>query len=287
MNPPIAAVPAFAATDSLPLSLKQLGLIAGEGQFPFLLARAARQQGIACTAIGIRGVTSPDLANEVETMRWVEFGQFNRLIELLHEAGISKAVMAGRIKHNSIFQLSKIDLRGIKILARTPTKKADALLGAVTDELARENIEVLDSTLLIRECMPASGLLTPTFPPTREILRDIEFGRPLAQQLAGLDIGQTLIVKHQSVVAVEAMEGTDKTIQRAGEEAGPGCVVIKVSKPRQDKRFDMPVIGLTTIRKLVQAQCAAIAFPGGQALFFDQPTACALATENGITIQAW
>lgn len=267
--------------------LHHLGLIAGEGQFPFLLAKAARERKISVTAIGINGITSPDLTREVDAMHWVEFGQFNKLIEICHNEGIHQAMMAGRIKHNSIFQLSKIDRRGIKLLAKAASKKADALLGAITDELARENIQILDSTLLMRECMPPAGLLTPTAPPSQAVLDDIHFGRPIATSIAGLDVGQTVIVKQKTVVAVEAMEGTNETITRAGAVAGEGCVVIKVSKPRQDKRFDVPVVGLTTIRKMAQAQCTALAFPGGEALFFEREEACALAAAHGITIYAW
>lgn len=267
--------------------LTHLGLIAGEGQFPFLLARAARDRKISVTAIGIHGITSLDLEREVDTMLWVEFGQFNRMIELAHEAGIHKAMMAGRIKHTSIFQLSKIDSRGIKLLAKSASKKADALLGAVTEELAKEDIEILDSTMLLRECMPPPGLLTPSAAPSQAVLDDIHFGRPIASAIAGLDVGQTLVVKHKSVVAVEAMEGTDETIVRAGSIAGEGCVVIKVSKPRQDKRFDVPVVGQTTVRKLAQIRAAALAFPGGEALFFEREAACALAADYGITLLAW
>jgi DUF1009 family protein len=279
----------FATVDdrSVLAGMSHLGLIAGEGQFPFLLARAAREHKIAVTAIGIRGVTPPDLSSEVDAMHWVEFGQFNRVIEICHATGIAKAIMAGRIKHNSIFQLTKIDKRGLKLLTRATSRKADALLGAITDELARENIQILDSTLFLHDCMPPAGLYTPSVPPGREVREDVEFARPLANAIAGLDVGQTVVVKQKTIVAVEAMEGTDATILRAGQIGGEGCVVVKVSKPRQDKRFDVPVIGLTTIQKMIQARCAALAFPGGQALFFDHEEACRLATEHGICLYAW
>lgn len=272
---------------SVEIDLSPIGIIAGEGNFPRLLARAAREHNIHVSAIGIRGITSSDLADEVDQMHWVDFGKFNRIIEVCHEAGIRKAVMAGRIKHSCIFHLSKIDRRGIKLLARTANRKADTILKAVTDEFGREGIEVMDSTLLLREWMPPSGLLTPQAPPDRHIMEDIEFGRPIADRVAGLDIGQTVVVKEGTVVAVEAMEGTDKVILRAGEQAGAGCVVIKVAKPRQDRRFDVPVIGLTTVKKMIQARCSAMAFPGGQVLFFEQDDACALAASRGISLYAW
>lgn len=267
--------------------LDHVGLIAGEGKFPFLLAMAARDRKIAVSAIGVKGITSPALAESVDAMYWVQFGQFNRMIETLHEAGVTKCFLAGRIKHQSIFQLSKLDRRGISLLARTGCRKADSILGAVTDEFARENIEVLESTILMQECMPAPGLLTPQCPPSKEVSEDIEFGRPIAQSLAGLDVGQTIVVKQKSIVAVEAMEGTDQTILRAGEFAGEGCVVIKIDKPMQDRRFDVPVVGLTTVKKLIQTRCSALAIPGDSALFFDREEACALAASRGITLLAW
>ncbi|HOE97246.1 MAG TPA: UDP-2,3-diacylglucosamine diphosphatase LpxI [Candidatus Sumerlaeota bacterium] len=275
------------ATPLDPLTLRHIGLIAGEGRFPILLAQAARDRGISVTAVGINGITSPELADYVDTMRWVEFGQFNRLIQICHEHNIRQAIMAGRVKHRSIFQISKMDGRGMKLLARSVSRKADDLLGAVTREFAIENIEMLDSTLLLRQCMPPSGLLTPNCPPTQEILDDIEFGKPLANAIAGHDIGQTIVVKQGAVIAVEAMEGTNQTILRAGEIAGEGCVVVKVAKPRQDRRFDVPVLGLTTVKKLIQARGRAIAFPGSQALFFEVEEAVALAESRGITLLAW
>jgi DUF1009 family protein len=270
-----------------PAGLNHIGLIAGEGDFPHMLARAARSRMIHVTAIGIRGITSPELAEEVDAMHWVEFGQFGKVIEYCHESQVMKAVMAGRIRHNSIFQLRKLDMRGVKLLARTPRKTANALLGAITEEFARENIEIIDSTIFLRECMPAPGLLTPRCQPDENVLADIEFARPIADQLAEMDIGQTLVVRDGTIVAVEAMEGTNLTIIRAGEVAGDGCTVIKTCKPSQDSRFDVPVLGLTTIKKLIQSRCQAIAFPGNEVLFFELEDSIELAQSRGITIYAW
>jgi DUF1009 family protein len=264
-----------------------IGMIAGEGDFPFMVARAARDRGIQVTAIGINGITDPKLADEVDAMHWVEFGKMNRLIETCHRSGFTRAVMVGRIHHNNIFKLAKMDWRGIKMLAKAPTRRANDLLGAVMAELAHENIELLDSTLLLRECMPGAGVLTPDCLPSEQVMDDIEFGRPLARAIAGLDVGQTVVVKHRAIVAVEAMEGTDQTILRAGEIAGPGCVVIKIDKPRQDRRFDVPVVGLATVQNMIRAECAALAFPGGQTLFFEQEASCRLAADRGIAIYAW
>jgi len=277
----------LALSSNLPITdlsqIDRLGLIAGEGAFPLLIARAARDFAVPVTAFGLRGVTPPELESEVNNMHWLEMGQFDRLIRLFHEDGISKTIMAGRIKHTSIFQLVKIDRRGLKLMARMLNKKANSVLGVFTSELESENIQVLDSTLFLKNCMPPKGLLTRRRP-SKEIERDIQFGFDLAKQIAGLDVGQTVVVKGQTVVAVEAMEGTDATIERAGEIAGKGIVVVKVSKPQQDRRFDVPVLGLTTIKKLARARGAALAFSGDETLFFDQREAIALAEENKITI---
>lgn len=282
--PPTAPAPVPAPPH---LDITHLGLLAGEGQFPLLIARAARDRGISVTAIGVRDITSPELEAEVDVMRWIKFGQFGKVIDLCQAAGVQQAMMVGRIKHQSIFQLRHIDLRTLRMLRRAPSKKADALLATVIDELSRAGIEIIDSTLLLRDCMPGPGVLTTACPPDDDLLRDIEFGRPLADAVAGLDIGQTIVVKDLSVVAVEAMEGTDATITRAGEVAGPGCVVLKVAKPRQDKRFDVPVMGLTTIRKLIAARCRAIALPPHSVLFFEQAEAIALAEQHALTIVVW
>lgn len=252
-----------------------------------LLARAARSRGVSVTAVGVRGVTNPELASEVDHIHWIEFGQINRLIKACHESNVERVMLAGRIQHNSLFQLSHMDMRGVKLVARTKPRTADALLGSFTEELARENIEVMDSTMFLHECMPPSGLLTPGCPLDEEQQADLEFGRPLARSIAGHDIGQTIVVKQQTIVAVEAMEGTNLCILRAGEIGGPGCMVIKIQKPRQDRRFDVPVVGLTTIRKMVQAGATALCIPGEQVLFFDQKEACELAAEHGISIHAW
>lgn len=265
-------------------AIEHLGLLAGEGDFPMLVAKAARSRGVRVTAFGLHDITSPELASQVDSMNWVEIGRFEDLFRGLHEHGVNKIIMAGRVKHTSIFQLFKLDKRGLKIVASLPNWKADTILGRITREFEAEGIEVLDSTLFLRDCMAASSLLTPACRPSEGTLRDIDFAIEHARGIAALDIGQSIAVKQLSVVAVEAMEGTDAMIERAGEIAGPGVVVAKVGKPKQDARFDVPIVGLTTIKKLVAAQAAALAFPGGEVLFFDQPEAIALAEKNNLTI---
>lgn len=268
------------------LAIGRLGLLAGEGAFPLMVARAARSHEVSVVAVGVEGLTIPDLEAEVDVMHWVRFGQFDSMIRVLQGEGITKLILAGRIKHNSIFQWTRIDARGRRLMARVATRKADSLLAAVTQEFANENIEVLDSTLFLRGCMPGAGLLTPKAPPDARVRQDIEFGLKDAREIARLDIGQTIVVKNKSVVAVEAMEGTDRTIARAAELAGEGIVVVKVNKPNQDRRFDVPVVGSTTINGLIAARAAALAFPADEILFFDRAESCARAENHGVTVIA-
>lgn len=277
---------ALESTSESATSRSDLGLIAGGGEYPILIARAARSSGVPVRAIGFPGITSPELEGEVDSMHWIKFGQVESVFRTLKSEEISRAIMAGRVHHNNIFKNSRMDLRGLKLIGRLVNKKADTILGEVVAEFAREHIEIIDSTLFLRDCMPSAGLMTPNVPASDEVMADIEFGIEHARQIAGLDIGQTIVVKSGSVVAVEAMEGTDLTIQRAGQVAGTGVVVCKVAKPQQDKRFDVPVIGLTTIRHLVAAKAAALAFPGGEVLFFNQKEAITLAEQNGLCILA-
>lgn len=268
------------------LDIDNLGIIAGEGDFPLLVARAARSRSIPVTVIGVIGLSSPELESVATTMHWIKFGKLDQAIRLLQSNGARKLIMVGRVSHNLIYKVSSIDMRGLKLIARMTNKKADTILGLVVDEFARENIEVLDSTLFLKDCMPPSGLLTPNVPPSPELMKDFHFGISHAKNLAGLDIGQSIVVKEKCVVAVEAMEGTDQTIERGGKVAGPGTVLCKVAKPKQDKRFDVPVLGLTTVQKLVEARAAGLAFPGGEILFFDREEAIALAESEGLCIFA-
>jgi UDP-2,3-diacylglucosamine hydrolase len=261
-------------------------MMAGDGRFPFLVAQAARQNSIPVTAFAIEGVTPPELSNFVDRMHWFKLGQFSRFIDQLHAEDIRHVVMVGRVAHNNLWRYRGFDLRTLRILKNLANRKADSILGAVVDELAREKITVIDSSLLLTECLPIKGLLTPRRPLTARERADVEFGFPIARQIAGLDVGQTIVVKDLAVVAVEGLEGTDETIRRAGRIADGDIVVIKVSKPRQDKRFDIPVIGPDTIRSIREAGGGALAIMAGEALFFDQDEAIALAHESSIAIEA-
>jgi len=263
-----------------------LGLLAGEGQFPILMARAAKSRGLRVSAVGLKGLTSEDLERHVSSISWVDFGEFDNVIEALKGAGVEQAIMAGRVDHSSIFQISRLDARGMRLVAKLVNKKADSVLGVVADELACENIELLDTTALLKNFMPEPGLLTPDVVPSNVMLEGIQYGIEHAKYIAAKDIGQSVVVKEGVVVGLEGLEGTDRLIDRSADLAGEGVILAKVAKPSQDLRFDVPVIGLTTIRHLVAAKAAALGFPGGEVLFFDQEEAIALAQENSLCIYA-
>ena len=283
---PAAVDPSSGGTASTLKQIPRLGLIALAGRFPLLLGQAAAGAGIPVIAFGVKGITPPELADKVDEMHWMKLGQLSRMIDRLHQEGIRHVVMAGRIDHRSIWRYRGFDGRSLRLLGRLVNRKADTILGAVVEELAREDIEVIDSSLLIRNCMPAAGLLTPKRKLTSREERDVDFGFPIARQIAGMDIGQTVVVKDLAVVAVESLEGTDETILRAGRIAGGDIVVVKVAKPRQDSRFDIPVIGPTTVLALHEAGGGALAIMANETLFFDQEEAIDLAHRHGIAIAA-
>jgi DUF1009 family protein len=263
---------------------QKIGIIAGQGDFPILIARAAESSGTRVTALCINGFASDELPAITTNSHWLELGQLSKAIEILKAEDVKHVIMAGRIPHSSIFQYRYFDWRAMKLMAKAAGKRADELLSTVCDEFAREGISVEDSSMFLQNLMPKPGLITKGRPITDSELEDIDFGVPIAKSIAGHDIGQTVVVKDQMVVAVEGMEGTDKCIRRAGELAGPGCVVIKVSKPRQDLRFDIPIIGPGTVNSMKRAGAAALAFSSGRSLIFHREQVTAEAEDAGIGI---
>jgi DUF1009 family protein len=265
---------------------EKIGLIAGRGAFPIDFAQAARQNGHHVTALAVKGFASPQLAEHVDAIHWLDIGQVDTLIRLCHEDNIGHLAFAGKIDHVTVFNLGQVEARAFQILTRLKDRKAESIARAVIDELESENIEVLDSSLFLKSNLPAEGLLTPDRPLRVNEQKDIEFAWPLAREIARLDIGQALIVKEGVVVAVEGVEGTDEAIRRAGQLAGPGTVVVKVSRPTQDFRFDLPVIGLQTVATMAEAGASALAVCAGETLLFDREKALALATESDIALVA-
>jgi DUF1009 family protein len=260
-----------------------LGVIAGNGRFPFLVAQAARRRGRRVIAVAINEEASADLAGEVDEIHWIGLGQLGRAIDALRAAGVREAVMAGQVKHHRIFSGIVPDLKMMGVLARLAVKSTDSLIGAVADALGRDGITLLPSTELLSDHMAQPGANTRRRP-SRDQERDIEYGEQVARALTALDVGQTVVVKDRAAVALEAMEGTDDVIRRAGRIAGPGCTVVKLAKPRQDMRFDVPVAGAGTIDAMSEAGAAVLAVEAGKTLLIDRLDFLARADEAGIAV---
>lgn len=266
----------------------RLGLIAGNGTFPFLVLDAARRLGHAVTIIAVDNEASPDLATAAAREPRAEFhrvplGHLGRAIELMRASGVTRAVMAGQVKHTSIFSGAVPDRLLLSVLLKLRSKNTDAIISAVADVLRDHGIELVDSTSYLTPLLAREGVLTSRQPADEE-REDFAFGYRMADAIAGLDIGQTIAVKSAAVVAVEAMEGTDAVIRRAGRLAGPGVSVVKVAKPGQDMRFDVPVVGLATIAAMAEAGAAVLSVDAGRALMLDGEAIVTAADQAGISI---
>lgn len=274
------------APTEIPKDAAGWGLIAGNGQFPFLVLEAARSQGIEMAVIALREETSPELERIAKRFHWVSLGELSKAIELLHREGVKKAVMAGQVKHSKIFSSIRPDWKLAKLLFSLPRKNTDSLIGAVAKVLEAEGIELVDSTVFLQPLVPLPGILTRRAPDPREAA-DISYGLNCARQIAALDIGQTVVISDRACVAVEAMEGTDETIERAARlTVGKPLVVVKVSKPGQDMRFDVPVIGLSTVEVMVRSKVTALAIDARRTLLFDRSRLIDLAEAANIAIQS-
>jgi DUF1009 family protein len=247
------------------------GLIAGNGRFPFMVLEGARGEGVEMAVAAIREETDPAVVDVAPRVEWVGVGQLGKLIDFFKREGVTHVVMAGQVKHTQIFKLSALpDLRMVKMLARLSIKNTDSLIGAVAAELAGEGITLVDSTLFLKPFLADPGVLTKRAP-TKDETADMTYGLEVAREIARLDLGQTIVVKERAVVAVEAMEGTDATIRRAGELARrPPLTVVKVAKPNQDMRFDVPVVGPATIRAMVDAKASALSITARKTILIDK-----------------
>ena len=266
----------------------KLGLIAGNGRFPFLVLDAARAQGHDVTIVAAREETFPELNDAAQRhgapIHWISLGQLGKCISVMKDAGVTHAVMAGQVKHTKIFAGGIIpDLTFLSVLKQLTAKNTDGLIGAVANVLHERGIELIDSTSLLTPLLAGAGVLTKRAPGDEE-QKDFEFGYRMADAIAALDIGQTIAVKHLAVVAVEAMEGTDEVIGRAGHLAGPGVRIIKVAKPKQDMRFDVPVVGVATIAAMRVAGASALSVDAGKTLMIDGQAIIAAADDAGISI---
>lgn len=261
-------------------------MIAGNGRFPFLVLEGARSQGIEMAVIALKEEASSELEKTAKRLHWVSLGELSKAITLMHQEGVSRAVMAGQVKHNRIFSAIRPDWKLAKLLLALPRKNTDALIGAVAKVFEEEGIQLVDSTLFLKPLLPQAGVLTQRAPDAREAA-DIEYGLKVARHIAAMDIGQTVVVSDGACVAVEAMEGTDEVIRRATRYAeGKPLVVVKVSKPKQDMRFDVPVIGVPTVEAMKRAGTTALCIDAERTLLFDRAKVMELADAAGIAIQA-
>jgi DUF1009 family protein len=265
----------------------KIGLIAGNGRFPFLVLDAARSLGHAVTIIAIKEEASKDLeeaaARSRSALHWVSIGQLGTFLKILKDEQITQAVMAGQVKHVKIFGGFVPDLTAMSLFAKLATKNTDSLIGAVADLMRERGVELVNSAKFLEPLLAGEGQLS-TRGPSETEQKDLQFGYRMADTVAGLDIGQTIAVKHQAVVAVEAMEGTDETIARAGHLAGEGVTIIKVAKPNQDMRFDVPIVGLATIQAMRIAGAKVLSVDAGKTLIFDKDAFFASANEAGIAV---
>jgi DUF1009 family protein len=263
------------------------GLIAGNGRFPFLVLEGAQSQGIDMAVIALKEEASPEIEKIAKRVHWVSLGELSKTIDLMHQEGVTQAVMAGQVKHNKIFSAIRPDWKLAKLLFSLPRKNTDSLIGAVARVLEEEGIRLVDSTLFLKPLVPNAGVLTRRAPTEHEA-EDMAYGLGVARQVASMDIGQTVVIADRACVAVEAMEGTDETIARAARiTGGKPLVVVKVSKPGQDMRFDVPVVGLPTVEQMGSAGATALAVDAGRTLLFDRAKLIELANEKGIAIEAF
>lgn len=263
----------------------KIGLIAGNGKFPFLVLEGARRAGASVAVAAIREETDPAIESLADRLTWVGIGQLGKMLRFFKAEGVDKAIMAGQVKHVQIFSRAIPDVRMLKMLLRLPRRNTDALIGAVANELASEGIELIDSTFFLKDQLPQPGLLTKRAPDERE-RGDVEYGLEIARGIAGMDLGQTIVVRDRACVAIEAMEGTDAVIRRAGELVRGRLTVVKIAKPDQDMRFDVPVVGVPTIESMKEAGATCISVSAGKTLMFDRADMIALANKYKMAILA-
>ncbi|MEP6849617.1 MAG: UDP-2,3-diacylglucosamine diphosphatase LpxI [Acidobacteriota bacterium] len=259
------------------------GLIAGNGQFPFLVIEGARKSGESLAVVAIKEETDKRIDEVADTVVWVGIGQLGKMISFFKKHDVTKAIMAGQVKHVQIFSGSLPDMRMVKMLWNLPRRNTDALIGGVADEMAKEGIELIDSTYFIQDQLAGEGVLTKRKPDETE-LGNIEYGLHIAHEMGRLDLGQTIVVRAKACVAIEAMEGTDATIHRAGELAKGKLTVVKIAKPNQDMRFDVPVVGVPTIETMAAAGATCLSVSAGKTLVFGRQEMLKLADKHKIAI---
>ena len=262
--------------------MNKIGLIAGNGTFPMEFAKAAKLKNLEVVAVAHEGETSPELAQLVDAIFWIKVGQLGKMIDIFKKQGVRDVLMAGGIKKTRMFG-GIPDLRGAAFLARMLYNKDDSLLRGVAAELESEGITVRESTLYLESILAPAGVLTRR-KPSKDEWKDLEFGWQMAKEIGKLDIGQTVLVKDRAVLAVEAIEGTDEAIRRGGRLCGKGAVVIKVCKPNQDLRFDLPAVGIETIKTMKEVKASCLGVEAGKTIILDRESVLKEADKAGIAI---
>jgi DUF1009 family protein len=264
--------------------MKTLGIIAGNGKFPLLALKEARREGYRVAVCAIEKEADPGLGKIADICTWVKVGELKKLVKFFRAEGVHEAIMAGKIEKIRLFQENvKPDLEMFKVVMKTRDFKDDSLLSGIANYLHGEGIDLLDSTTFMKESLPRAGVLGKR-KPSKEISEDLEFGFRMAKASAGLDLGQTVVVKKKAVLAVEAIEGTDAAILRGGDLGDGKVTVVKVAKPRQDMRFDVPAVGLRTLRALVAARAQAFGFEAGKTIFLDREEFIEKSDKAGIVL---
>lgn len=263
--------------------IDNIGIIAGGGQFPMIVADAARRQGLHVTAVAFEGEADQELENKVDEIVWIKLGQLGKLIKSFKKRDVSKALMAGTINKGRMFGDFKPDIKGLAFLSKFAIFHDDNILRALANELHEEGIEIVSSTIYLPDLLATEGCLTKR-KPGKDEKKDIEIGWKVAKELGRLDIGQCAVVRDRTILALEAIDGTNATILRGGKIAGEKAVVVKVSKPDQDMRFDVPSVGLETIKVMVEVRAGLLAVETGKTLVFDRDEMIFLANEHDISI---
>jgi len=265
--------------------MQKIGLIAGNGDFPLEFAKAAKRKGLTVVTVAHEGETLPELSQWSDRIIWVKVGQLGKLIKAFQDEGVTDVLMAGGIKKTRLFGGTMPDLRGAAFLAKMLAKKDDSLLRGIAAELESEGITVRESTLYLDNLLAPAGVLTKRKPSADE-QKDIAFGWQLAKEIGRLDIGQTVVVKEQAVLAVEAIEGTDEAIRRGGRLCREGAVIVKICKPQQDLRFDLPATGMQTVETMIEVKASCLAIETGKTIMIQKDELIARADKAGIAIVA-
>ncbi|MDI6605764.1 MAG: UDP-2,3-diacylglucosamine diphosphatase LpxI [Candidatus Omnitrophota bacterium] len=267
--------------------MEKIGLIAGNRKFPFLFCEGAKKSGASIVAIAVKGEASPKIKNLVEKIYWIGLDEFSRIFDIFKSEGVTRVVLAGQISPARLFAKETYRSRELRdLFSGIKDKRADTIFSAIAQRLTQGGLELLDSTTFIKDLLPKKGTLT-NCQPDAQTREDIHFGLELAKELAGLDVGQAVAVKSKSIVAVEALEGTDNMIRRAGRVSRrSGVTVVKVSRPKQDMRFDIPVVGLATIKNLISAGARCLAIEADKTIFIDRQKALELADRKGLCVVA-